>query len=77
MSIAIANVMSHMKDRLPNTASVSSVGATLYVRGEYDMEAVETLDGAIVDDRQIEKVDYFSDEHKTVFKIRSAIPISH
>jgi len=77
MSIAIARVISHMRKRLPNTASVSNVGATLYVQGEYSKDDIDALDGDVVYNREIEKVDYFSDEHKTVFKIRSAIPISH
>ena len=76
MSIAIANVMSHMRNRLPSTASVSHVGATFYVRGEYTQDDIDALNGDVVDDRKIEKVDYFSDEHKTVFKIRSAVPLT-
>lgn len=69
--------MSYMTNELPSTASVSHVGATIYVRGEYTQDDIDALDGDVVDDRKIEKVDYFSDERKTIFKIRSAVPLSH
>jgi hypothetical protein len=69
MSLIIAAALSHVRDRIP-TADVSVVGATLYVKGDFDSDDIEAVAGDEVSGRVIELVDYWSDERKAVLKLK-------
>lgn len=72
---AISRAISHVRDRLPKSASVAAVGSTIYVRDGFEEDDITALKGDVVDGRELDVIDYFSDEHKAIIKLRNRVTL--
>lgn len=74
MAAVIDNSLSHVRNNITDEATVSNVGATIYINGEISQHNLDDLDGDEIADQTLEVVEYATDY--AVIKLRNKTPVT-